>query len=269
MRTATLIAALLMLAAPALAQRQGPAPVTRTVEYTHNGQTLKGYLAMPGGVTTAVLKPGILVVPEWWGLNEFAKTQAENLARQGYIAFAVDVYGEGKVTQDPKQAGEWAGKFYGDRELFRARLMAGLKVLKDLPQTDDGRLAAIGFCFGGTAVCELALAGAPIDAAVSFHGNPRPPMDGDLDRLDAVIAIHHGDADGFVPDDKLEAFLNPLREAEKEFILVRYANAVHSFTNPASDERGMDGVKYDPLAAKLAFASMHELFRAVFFGSEK
>lgn len=268
MRTTAFIAALLLLATPLLAQA-GPDPVTRTVEYTHDGRACKGYLAMPGGVTTAVLKPGILVVPEWWGLNEFAKDQAEDLARQGYIAFAVDVYGDGKVTDDPKQAGEWAGKFYGDRQLFRDRLMAGLKVLKDLPQTDDGRLAAIGFCFGGTAVCELALAGAPIKAAVSFHGNPRPPMDGDLDRLSAFIAIHHGDADSFVPDDKLEAFLNPLREAEKEFILIRYANAVHSFTNPASDERGMDGVKYDPMAAKLAFASMHDLFRAVFYGSEK
>jgi len=257
---ATLLFALLSSASLAQAHNTKSKVVTATVEHTVGDITFKSFVARPVGLAEGDTRPAVLVVHEWWGLNEFAKQQARDLAAAGYIALAVDMYGSGVNTQDPKQAGEWAGQLYNDRPLYRERVNEGLNQLVQQPNVDRDRLAAIGFCFGGTAVCELALSGAPVKAVVSFHGNPKPPLEGDIDRTTALIAIHHGDVDPLVPDDKLNAFLNPLREAGKDFLLVRYANAVHSFTNPAADAVGMDAVKYDATAAKLAFAAMHDLF---------
>jgi len=259
---------LLLIVLPVIAQAPHPASVprlqTQTITYTHGEVELKGYLAKPGGVTTMELKPGILITPEWWGLNEYAKQRARELAMRGYIAFVLDPYGEGKNTNDPKQAGAWAGALYNDRVLFRARIDAGLRTLIKQPQVDPGRLAAIGFCFGGTASVELAYAGAPLRGIVAFHGNPLPPLPGDLERVQAHLFIAHGDVDPLVPDDQLDAFLTPLREAGTPFTLVRHGQAVHSFTNPGADAHNIPGVKYQAVAERLSMGQMYQFFDVIF-----
>ena len=142
---------------------------TEKVEYRHGDAVLAGYLAYDDSMTGK--RPGVLVVHEWWGLNDYAKRRAEQLAALGYVAFALDMYGKGQATGDPKEAGRLSGMFKDNRPLGRARAAAGLDVLRSRPQVDPARIAAIGYCFGGMVALEMARAGFPLSGVVSFHGN--------------------------------------------------------------------------------------------------
>src|SRR5688572_3819210 len=153
-----------------------PAPRIETspVPYEHAGEPLEGWLARDASLPGP--RPGVLVVHEWWGLGDGVKAKAEALARLGYVALCADMYGAGRITADPKQAGAWAGRFRGEgKSLGRERIRAALEVLKATPGVDPDRIGAIGFCFGGTVVLELAWSGAPVKGVVSFHGNPTAP----------------------------------------------------------------------------------------------
>ncbi|MGA2152580.1 MAG: dienelactone hydrolase family protein, partial [Geobacteraceae bacterium] len=150
---------------------------TEQIEYKHGDTLLEGFLAYDDTVTGK--RPGVLVVHEWWGLNDYAKRRAEQLAQLGYVAFCLDMYGKGKVTADPKVAGEWASVFRNDRPMGRAQAAAGPEVLKSRPQVDPARIAAIGYCFGGTVVLEMARSGADLKGVVSFHGGLATPTPAD------------------------------------------------------------------------------------------
>ena len=216
---------------------------TQSVPYTHDGVELEGYLAIPEGEA----KGAVLVVHEWWGLNDYAKMRARKLAELGYVAFAVDMYGKGKVTRDPAQAGEWAGAVTGDREKYRARVLAGLEAFTNTGTIAEGmKIAAIGYCFGGSTVMELAYSGADLAGVVSFHGAPKPPKDGDT--IKASILICHGDADTLVSDESLNAVTDALDARGVDWLLIRYAYAKHAFTNPDADSYGMPPVGYNKLA---------------------
>jgi dienelactone hydrolase len=232
---------------------------TETVSYEHDGVELQGYLAIPDGE----VRGAVLVVHEWWGLNDYAKRRSRMLAGLGYVAFAVDMYGGGKTTDSVEQAGQWSSAVAGDRALYRARVLAGLKAFKGTGRITDGvRVAAIGYCFGGTTVTELAYSGADLVGVVAFHGIPKPPMEDDT--IHAAFLFCHGDADPLVPDDVLNAATDGLNAKGVDWQLIRYANAKHAFSNPKADTYGLPPVGYDEKADKRSWVHMKVFFDELF-----
>ncbi|MFO0973330.1 MAG: dienelactone hydrolase family protein [Phycisphaerae bacterium] len=236
--------------------------ISKTVEYRDGDVTLEGYLALDDVARGP--RPGVLVVHEWWGCNAFAHQKADELAGLGYVAFALDMYGKGKTTTERKQASEWSGQFYKDTALLRTRALAGLKVLASQPGVDRGRIAAIGFCFGGTTVLNLALSGADLRAVVSFHGG-LIPFKVDADKpVKAKILVCHGADDPMIEAKAIGEFQATCRAAKADWQMVYYGNAVHSFTNPRAGAAGIAGVAYDEPAAKRSWQAMRALFDEVF-----
>ncbi len=247
------------LALAALGMTAQGAIHTEPVAYKQGDTEMKGYLAYDDAV--AGKRPGVLVCAEWGGLNDYPKHRAEMLAKMGYVAFAADLYGGGKVAADAKQAGEWATALKsGDRVLLRARASAALETLRALPQVDPQKLAAIGYCFGGTTVLELARAGAPLKGVVSFHGNLDTPTP-DQDQIKAAILVCTGADDPAVPPAAGQAFVDEMRKAKADYQVISYGGAVHSFTNPASGNDPTKGVAYNEKADKRSWEAMR-----VFFG---
>lgn len=240
-----------------------PQVVTETIAYRDGDTQLEGYLAYDANRQGR--RPGILVIHEWWGLGEHPKERARRLAALGYVAFCADMYGKGKLTDEAAQARAWSGEFRGDPHGFgRRRVRAGFDVLAQHPRVDRARLGAIGFCYGGSVVTELAWSGADVKGVVSFHGTPTRPREEDVAGITSAVLVCHGADDGFVPDEVLAAFEQSMREAGIDWHLVKYGGAVHSFTNEAADARGMDGVKYDATADRLSWAHMRAFFEGLF-----
>ncbi len=256
---------LCVLAATAIVSISQAKIVTQTVEYRHGETTLKGYLAYDDALSGK--RPGVLVVHEWWGLNEFAKQRAERLAELGYVAFAVDMYGDGMVTRDPEKAGQLAGPFRQDPTRCRARARAGLDVLAKDERCDARRIAAIGYCFGGSTVLQLAYDGAPLAGVVSFHGNPMPPRA--EDKIVAKILVLHGADDPLVSAESISAFQQGMTTAGVDWQMVYYGRAVHSFTNPEADKVGIAGVAYDEAADRRSWQAMQQFFEELFAAGKK
>jgi len=236
--------------------------VMRTIAYSDGEVQLEGYFAWDD--TIAGKRPGVLIVHAWWGLGEDEKARARQLAELGYAAFALDMYGAGKFTDDPAQAGQWAGAFYQDRQLGRTRAAAGLKVLAEQPEADAGRTAAIGYCFGGTIVLELAYSGADLRGVVSFHGNPLPAMEGDADRTRARLLVCHGAADTLVPAETINAFTKSLEGSKVDWQLITYSGAKHSFTTRSADRVAIPGVGYHTDADRRSWQHMRVFFEEIF-----
>jgi dienelactone hydrolase len=235
---------------------------TETVEYTHGGAVLEGYLAYDDALEGK--RPAVAVVHEWWGLNAYVKKRADQLARLGYVAFALDMYGKGKVTTDAKQAGEWSAAFRNDRALGRARAAAGLAVLRNHKLTDPGRVAAIGYCFGGTTSLEMARGGADLAGAVSFHGSLDTPKPAEPGSVKARILVLHGGEDPFVPPAQVAAFEEEMRKAGADWQVHAYGGAMHSFTNPDSDGYGLKGAAYNERADRRSWEAMKLFFAEIF-----
>ncbi len=236
--------------------------VTKSVEYRQNGTGCRGYLAYDNAFRRK--RPGILVVAEWWGLNDFAKSQAEKLAGLGYVAFAADMYGEGATTTNREEAAKWAGELKGNSALLRERARAALKVLAAEPLVNPRRLAAIGFCFGGTTVLELAYAGADLAGVVSFHGGLPVPSPKDLKRLKASVLVLHGAEDPHVPPKDVAAWKKAMDQGGADWQMVLFGGAVHSFTNPAAGADKASGVAYNAGAARRSWKYMQDFFRDIF-----
>jgi dienelactone hydrolase len=235
---------------------------TEQIEYRHGDKLLEGYLAYDDTMTGK--RPGVLVVHEWWGLNDYAKRRAEQLARLGYVAFAIDMYGKGKVTTDPKVAGEWAGVFRNDSPLGRARAAAGLEVLKSRPQVDPSRIAAIGYCFGGTVVLEMARGGADLRGVASFHGGLATPNLADARNIRGKVLVLHGADDPFESPAEIAAFQEEMRQAKVDWQMVYYGGAVHAFSNPDAGKAGLKGVAYNEAADRRSWLAMREFFDEIF-----
>jgi dienelactone hydrolase len=235
--------------------------MTKEITYEHAGDTLVGYLARPANLTAP--RPGILLIHEWWGRNEYAQQRARELAALGYVAFAADVYGDAETTDDPQQASQWAGRFYNDRALFRARLTAGLEQLRQQPDVDSSRLAAIGYCFGGNAVIELALSGADLAGVVSFHGG-LSGFGPATDNPPAELLILNGAIDPLVSAEDRQNLQQTLDDANAKWTMVEFSGAKHSFTNPKADAVGMDAVAYDARADERSWAYMQAFFDELF-----
>jgi len=235
--------------------------VTKSVAYEQGGQKLEGYLAYDDAKSGA--RPGVLVVPEWWGLNDYVKSRARQLAQMGYVAFAADMYGNAKVTRDPKQAEEWSSAV-DNGGLMAPRSKAALEVLKEQPQTDKSKLAAIGFCFGGSTVLQLAYSGEPLAATVTFHGGLMPPKEDQLAKIKSPILILHGAEDGFVKPETIDQVRASLDKAKVDWYMVTYANAVHAFSNPDANSFKIPGIGYNEKAARRSWAEMQDFFKEQF-----
>lgn len=230
------------------------APVrTSSIDYWDGDQRLCGFLALPQ--TAGSNHPAVLVGPEWWGLDDYARRRAVQLAAIGYIAFAIDMYGDGKTTADAASAEAWA-RTTRTGELARRRASCALHWLQSHPAVARSRIGAIGFCFGGSVVLELARSGADVRAVACFHGSLATPMPAQAQTLKASILVLHGGDDGFSPDDELLAFQREMRGARADWQLFIFGNAVHSFSNPDADRAGIAGVAYDPLSDRRAWAAV-------------
>jgi dienelactone hydrolase len=234
-----------------------------TVEYVDGNTVLEGYLVYPPGVTEGK-RPGVLVVHEWNGLGPYAKRRAEQLAELGYIAFAVDIYGKGIRPANAEEAAKQAQIYRSDRQLMRRRIAAGLAQLKKCSMVDSDRIAAIGYCFGGGVVLELARSGANIKGVVSFHGNLDTPNPQDAKNIKCKVLVQTGADDPHVPPQQLEAFEKEMRAAKVDWEMIIYGNAVHSFTNPASGDNPSKGVAYNKEADMRSWEAMKAFFKEIF-----
>jgi dienelactone hydrolase len=233
---------------------------TAVHEYRIGDQTFEGYLARP--LTKMASYPGVLVVHDWMGNGEFSREKARYLARLGYIVLAVDMYGKGVRATNAGEAGKLAGQLYQNPVLFRERILGALEELKKQPYVDASRIGAIGFCFGGTTVLELARSGADVAGVVSFHGGLKPlatpPAAG---TIKARVLILHGNLDPHVPPADVAACMSELNAAQAHYKFVGYPDAVHAFTNPAAGSDPSRGAAYNEAADKAAFAEMEAFFR--------
>ena len=235
---------------------------TETVEYNDGNTVLEGYLAYDPAVKGK--RPGVLVVHEWTGLNDYAKMRADTLAKLGYIAFAVDMYGKGIRPKNAQEAGEQAGIYRKDRALMRRRVTAGLNRLLQSDMVDTTRVAAIGYCFGGGVVLEIARSGADIKGLVSFHGNLDTPNPQDARNIKAKILVQHGADDPNVTSDKVLAFEKEMDDAGVDWYLTAYGHAVHGFTNPGNGDDPSRGVAYNAEADHRSWQAMQDFFNEIF-----
>jgi dienelactone hydrolase len=226
-----------------------------TVEYKEGNTTLEGYLVYDASRTN-VTSPTVIVFHEWMGLNDFSKRQADSLAALGYVAFAADVYGKGIRPTTPQEAGKLASTYRDDRALFRRRANAALDYVNTLAQVDRNKIAAIGYCFGGTAALELARSGAKLAGIVSIHGGLSSPTPQDARNIKGKVLVQHGAEDPNVPPAEVQAFMDEMKSAGVDYQFHAYADAVHAFTNPAAGNDKSRGAAYNPVAAKRAWDQM-------------
>lgn len=231
--------------------------------YTIADAAYEGYVARPKALKREELAPAVLVVHDWTGNGEFSQGKADYLAGYGYIAFAVDMYGKGIRAATPEEAPKLAGVLYQNPPLFRERILAALAELRKMPNVDPDRIGAIGFCFGGTTVLELARSGADVKGVVSFHGGLKPLDGAKTDAIKAKVLILHGVRDPFVPPDHVAACMADLNTANAWYQLVGYPEAVHSFTNPKAGDDPSRGSAYNAAAEKGALGTMLQFFRVV------
>ncbi|MGE0487388.1 MAG: dienelactone hydrolase family protein [Gammaproteobacteria bacterium] len=250
-----------MVAACAFAVCTQAAVREQTVDYRDGDLALQGALYYDDARSGP--RPGVLVIHEWWGLNDYARERARQLAELGYVAFAVDMYGAGKVTEHPKQAGEWAGVVTANVAAWRQRALAALAVLRGQSVVDPTRLGAIGYCFGGASVLQLAYSGADLRGVVSFHGS-LPPVDAaEVGGIRASILVEHGGGDSFVSAERVAAFETALADSPVDWRLTVHGGARHGFTNPHAGEYGLEGLAYDARADRRSWEAMRAFLAEV------
>jgi dienelactone hydrolase len=234
---------------------------TETFDYKQGDTTLEGFLAYDDSISGK--RPGVLVVHQWLGLTDYEKRRATMLAQLGYVAFCADIYGNGNHPKDVSEAGAQAGKYKSDRALLRARVNAGLDVLKKNELVDTKRVAAIGYCFGGTTVLELARSGADLNGVVSFHGGLDSPTPADGKNIKCKVLALAGADDPFQKPDDLTAFESEMRDNKVDWQIVFYGGAVHAFTQPDPGFVNA-GAKYNEKADKRSWEAMKTFFAEIF-----
>jgi dienelactone hydrolase len=234
---------------------------TETIEYKQGDTTLEGFLAYDDSLSGK--RPGVLIVHQWFGLTDYEKHRAEQLAALGYVAFCADIYGKDARPKNVQEAGAQAGKYKNDRALLRARVNAALDVLEKNELVDTGRVAAIGYCFGGTTVIELARSGATLNGVVSFHGGLDSPTPADGKNIKCKVLALAGADDPFQKPEDLTAFESEMRDSKVDWQIVFYGGAVHAFTQP---DPGFSnpGAKYNEKADKRSWAAMKTFFAEIF-----
>ena len=255
MRFATLIS-LISLTSTAHAALQ-----TKTIEYKDGDTVLEGHLAWDDAkVKPGATAPGVLIVHQWLGLTDNERRRASMLADMGLVAFACDIYGKGTRPKDRSEAPKFASTYKGDRQLFRRRLNLGLAELLKQTSVDSKRVTAIGYCFGGTGVLELARSGANVVGVVSFHGGLDSPTPADGKNIKTKVLVLHGADDPFVPAKDIDAFTKELNEAKVDWQMVYYSGAVHAFTQKEAGSDNARGAAYNENADRRSWAAMKAFF---------
>lgn len=232
------------------------------IDYRQGDTDLQGLLVYDDAIAGS--RPGVLVFPEWWGLTDYPKGRAEQLAKLGYVAFAADMYGKGVTTNDPHEAGRLAAAVEADLDPLRARAQAAYDILAKDPHVDPNRIAAIGYCFGGTVALELARSGAKLVGVVSFHGNLSTKRPEDARNIKGKILACTGGDDAFIPPSQVEAFEDEMRQAHVDWQVLVFGGAHHAFTNPQADSHNIPNIAYNAEADRRSWAAMRGFFDEIF-----
>jgi dienelactone hydrolase len=235
---------------------------TELIDYRDGDVVLQGYLAYDDAQTGS--RPGILIVHQWMGLTDYEKMRARQLAELGYVAFAADIYGKNVRPQNMEEAAEQAGKYRSNRQLLRERAAAGLNWLRQHELTDSTRVAAIGYCFGGGTVLELARSGAHVNGVVSFHGNLDTPDPEDARQIIGKVLVCHGAEDPHVTIENVDAFQREMDDAGVDWYMISYGGAVHGFTQPGAGDDPSRGVAYNAAADRRSWRAMRNFFDEIF-----
>jgi dienelactone hydrolase len=255
-----LVALLLTSALPALAAVQG-----KEVTYRAADTTMRGYLAYDDAREEN--RPGILIVHEWWGHTEYARERARMLAELGYTALAVDMYGDGRQALHPEEAARFAAAVRQNLPAAQERFEAALAELRQHPTVDPEKIAAIGYCFGGAVVLEMARAGVDLKGVVSFHGSLATENRAKSGKVKAKVLVLNGADDPLVTPDEIAGFKEEMEAAGVDYRFVNYPGAKHSFTNPRADELGSKfnmPLAYHPEADARSWEAMRQFFDAIF-----
>lgn len=235
---------------------------TETIEYRHGDQVLEGFLAYDANLQGK--RPGVLVIHEWTGINDYVRNRARQLAELGYVAFAADIYGKG-IRPQPPAAGTEAQKYYQNRDLAKARANAGYEILAAQDRVDAGRTAAIGYCFGGSMALELARSGASLDGFVVFHGGLNP-TENEGQNIKGKVLVLNGANDRAVPAEDIAGFKAEMDKGGVDWQLINYSGTVHAFTNPDSGppEGPEDNAAYNADADRRSWEAMKAFFAEIF-----
>jgi dienelactone hydrolase len=239
--------------------------VGKEIVYTADSLTMKGYIVYDNNIRGK--RPGILVVHEWWGINDHARKRAEMLAGLGYVALAVDMYGNGKQADNPGDAGKLAGSVTQDPAVMKSRFLAAMNMLKMDEHVDPEQIGAIGFCFGGGIVLGMAREGADLKAVVCFHGSLATKHPAEKGVVKGKVLVCNGAADKFISADDIKSFKAEMKSAGVEWKFVNYPGALHAFTNPAATELGKKfnmPIAYNENADKKSWVEMQKLFKKAF-----
>lgn len=239
--------------------------VEQQIDYRENNTILKGFVVYDDSLQGK--RPGVLVVHEWWGHNEYTRERARMLAKLGYVALAVDMYGDGRQASHPDEAQKFSREIATNMALGKARFLAAMAQLKKHRATDAEKIAAIGYCFGGAVVIQMAREEVDLDGVVSFHGSLSTSNPAKPGAIKASILVAHGGADPFIPGDQLLGFIEEMNQAGADYQLEIYGGAKHSFTNPDADKFGARfnlPLRYDPQADKASWEEMQRFFNRIF-----
>jgi dienelactone hydrolase len=240
-------------------------PTSKEVSYAVDTTTMKGYMAYPAKKEGK--KPGILVVHEWWGHNDYARKRADMLADLGYVALAVDMYGDGKQAAHPEDAQKFAMSVMGNLETAKARFMKAFETLKADPQVDPTKIGAIGYCFGGSVVLSMANAGVDLQAVAAFHAGLQLPIQPEKEKVKAKVLVCNGGADPMVTEEHITNFKQSMKDAGVDLKFVSYEGAQHAFTNPGATDMGKKfslPLAYDETADQESWEELKNLFATTF-----
>lgn len=247
------------------AQNRNTAVMGEEITYkSADGTILKGYVAYDKNKKGK--RPTIVVIHEWWGCNEYVRKRADMLAALGYIAIAADMYGDGKLGNNPKEAGALAGAFYSNPALAKERIEAAVNKIKEYPETDASQMACIGYCFGGSMSLTAAKLGMDFKGVVSFHGG-LAGVPAEAGKTKAKILVCHGAADKFVSADEVKNFRHNLDSVKADYTFIAYPDAVHAFSNPESTANGKKfgiPIEYNAAADKKSWEDMKAFFKTIF-----